>query len=65
MLLQMHEFIDAFKENPEKWFEFDEVKDFISVLLTFPKQMNDVTAHLNEVTDKIMSALKSQGIDLG
>jgi hypothetical protein len=44
---------------------FEEVKDFFTAFLVFSNQMNDLNAQLAEIKEKMLSELKSQGIDLG
>jgi transcriptional regulator with XRE-family HTH domain len=64
MLLRIQEIGDKLKDDPEKELSIDELKDFFSSFIAFSKYLNDITAQVNDIRDKLLHELKLQGIDL-
>jgi len=64
LILQMQQISDIAKEKPDRKFTFEELQGSFSAFLAFSKNINDLTAKMNDVRDKLIQELKAQGIDI-
>ncbi|MCZ7553156.1 MAG: helix-turn-helix domain-containing protein [Anaerolineales bacterium] len=64
LILQMQQIGDIVKNDPDKELPFDEIQTFFTAFLAFSKQINELTVKMNDIRDKLIQELKSQGVDL-
>ena len=64
MLLVMTQFGDMMKANPDKELSPDELGKFLSNFLTLAGQIKQVSAQLDEIKEKLLQELSSQGLNI-
>lgn len=64
LLLQMQVIGDSIRENPDKDLSTEELQSFLSGFVAYSKYINELTAQMNDIRDKLTQELKAQGIEL-